>query len=532
MKEYIVMKIKNDSLIFDYKRITIEQRSKVNKNVFYNNTLLYTKKYFEKNIEKISKMILSYYKIKWFMTNKLIPIYYIVDIMNNMEISYLKLVKKTTLSKEDYNKLLEIKKLKYISVYYMPDFIKKKFEDKNIKVKTNNEYKITDKFMLDHDAFDYDTLYYKKQIDVYEEYDELFKDIQECMRINQKLKAINIYTFSKDIIENIIKSVEEDEARNVLILLHQKNDKGNFIENNFEWLKEINKKCKDNLICEFRIIYSNNYVRNNLFKQLTLNNVKLILILGIYILSSMLIIEKSYTYVEKLNADKLKTDLMNDNIVSENEINNDIDIELPETEEITKEEIKSKYEFKNIMSNLKNINNETVGYLVVNNTNISYPVVQHSDNSYYLKKDFYKNTTSMGWIYLDYRNSKDKLDKNNIIYGHSMKNGTMFGTLKKALSSTWRKESNNMIINYDTEYGSFKFKIFSVYKVDYTTDYLQVDFNGEKEFIDFVNMLKNRSVFKSNEEIEYDDVILTLSTCTGSNNQRLVVHGVLMKVGE
>ena len=51
----------------------------------------------------------------------------------------------------------------------------------------------------------------------------------------------------------------------------------------------------------------------------------------------------------------------------------------------------------------------------------------------------------MGWIYLDYRNNIEELNDNNIIYGHSMLNGTMFGTLKKVLSSSWRKEDENMI---------------------------------------------------------------------------------------
>ena len=113
-----------------------------------------------------------------------------------------------------------------------------------------------------------------------------------------------------------------------------------------------------------------------------------------------------------------------------------------------------------------------------------------------------------------------------------MKNGTMFGTLKKVLSSSWRKEKDNMIVSYDSNDTRYKFVIFSIYKVDYTTDYLKVDFDGEKDFDDFVAMIKKRSVFKSNEVVKYGDKILTLSTCTGSSNQRLVVHAVMMKEGE
>jgi sortase B len=414
----------------------------------------------------------------------------------------------------------------------MPSFIIRKYNDNGIYVKINNRYKINSTFMLDQDALDYDVLYYKKDITINKEYDGILDDIKEFLRINYNLKAVNLYVYSKELIKEIIELIKNDESKNVVVLLHQSSDKGNFIEKNFAWLKKLNEDCKQELTCEFRIIYSHNYIRNNLFKQLSFNNLKLIAILSIYLAASGLIIYKSYEYVEKLNSDKVKTDILNKtaNSLDMNEDLSGIDVELGE--DLTDKEVKSKYQFDNIMSKLKEINKETVGFLVVNNTNISYPVVQHSDNSYYLKHDFYQKSTTMGWIYLDYRNNKNELDSNNIIYGHSMKNGTMFGTLKKVLSATWRKEKDNMIISYDNNNTRYKFVIFSIYKVDYTTDYLKVDFDGEKDFNDFVTMIKKRSVFKSNEVVNYGDKILTLSTCTGSSNQRLVVHAVMMKEGE
>ena len=181
---------------------------------------------------------------------------------------------------------------------------------------------------------------------------------------------------------------------------------------------------------------------------------------------------------------------------------------------------------------MKKINNETVGYLIVKNTNISYPVVKHSDNNYYLKRDFYKKKSGMGWVFMDYRNNPKEFNDNTIIYAHSMLNGTMFGTLKKVLNSTWRSNEDNLIINYDTENGSYKFKIFSIYKVDYTTDYLQNSFDSETEMNDFIKMIRDRSIFKTKDTVKYGDKILTLSTCTGNNNRRLVVHAVLLKEGE
>ena len=189
-----------------------------------------------------------------------------------------------------------------------------------------------------------------------------------------------------------------------------------------------------------------------------------------------------------------------------------------------------KYSFEKAIANLKKTNNETVGYLTVKNTDIAYPVVQHSDNSYYLQHDFFKKKKTVGWIFMDYRNNASDFDDNTIIYGHySSGSGIMFGSLKNVLSSNWRKNKDNMIISYDTEEKSYKFKIFSAYKVDYTTDYLVTNFEDKDSYDAFVNMIKGRSSFKSDVEVEFGNKILTLSTCAGGGNRRLVVHAVLVE---
>jgi hypothetical protein len=110
-----------------------------------------------------------------------------------------------------------------------------------------------------------DSLYYKKTVNVNEDYPELIDDITEFLKINYKLKAIHLYVFSKELINSIIDLVKQDESRNVVVFLHQGYDKGNFIVNNFSWLKEISEKCKEDYTCEFRIIYSEK--TNNRFNE-------------------------------------------------------------------------------------------------------------------------------------------------------------------------------------------------------------------------------------------------------------------------
>ena len=83
------------------------------------------------------------------------------------------------------------------------------------------------------------------------------------------------------------------------------------------------------------------------------------------------------------------------------------------------------------------------------------------------------------------------------------------------LAAEWRKNEENMIITLDTPSGTMKFKIFSLYKVDYTTDYLITDFDSDNEKQEFINLIRGRSNIKSNLEVGINDNILTLSTIKG-----------------
>lgn len=566
MNKYIVLTIVGSTLYYDFKEINNEEKKYVNKNVINDNTLFYTLKYLKKNLNNIILVLKSnnnYYDT--IIVKKLVTFKYVVDLILHLNIVYLKLDFASTLSLEDYEMILSLNILKQIDCYYMPLFIKEKYINKNILVNLYNYNKVSDRFLLQQDSFDYETLYYRKTLDIKEEYPGLLDDIKEFLRINYNLKSINIYIFSKELISSIIDLVKNDESRNVIVFLHQKNDKGSFIVNNFEWLKELNKKCRKDYTCEFRIVYSKSFLKNNLFKQLTFNNLKLITSLCIYISVVSLIIVKTYEYIDKVNVDKINMDIINSSYAHSNnedkeleqleETEIDIDEEL--IEELEREEsekstsktqepakpkktraqiiadMKKKYSFENMFDNLKKINNETVGYLVINNTEVSYPVVQHSDNNYYLKHDFYKKQKVVGWIFMDYRNNPNDFDDNTIIYGHySSGYGIMFGTLKNILTSKWRSNKDNMIFTFDTKEGRHRYKIFAGYKVDYTTDYLVTNFGDEAYFNEFVTMIRGRSVFQTDDEIKYGDKILTLSTCAGGGNRRLVIHAVLLKEEE
>ena len=539
MKEYIVINLLNNTIVFDFRTIIDEEKVFVNKNSFYKDSLFYTLKYYKRHHNSIAELIKKQDKeFTILKICRLVTFEFTTVLIDKMHIENLVLDFLSTLDLKDYNLFLNSEYLKNIYCYYMPKGVASKFKYKKINVYTSSIKEITGEFLVQQDAFDNDTLYYKDIIKINEYYPMLLEDLKEFLKINYNLKAIHIYVYSKELIQSIVDLVKNDESRNVVIFLHQGFDREGFIINNFDWLRDLSEKCKEDYTCEFRIIYSNSFLRNNLFKQLTFNNLKLISILCIYVCVVSLIIVKAYEYIEKVSVEQLRNDIAyNYNTDTENNDDEVIDDEedyrdaedINSENEITKEEIKEKYTFNSTFAAMRKINNETKAYLTVKNTEISYPVVKHSDNNYYLKYDFYKKKNVMGWVFFDYRNDGTEFDDNNIIYGHAMKNGTMFGTLKKVLTASWRKNEDNMIITLENGKGVFKFKIFSAYQVDYTTDYLAINFDSDIDKKEFIDLIRGRSSFKTDDIVGVDDKILTLSTCASGNNRRLVVHAVLMK---
>lgn len=180
--------------------------------------------------------------------------------------------------------------------------------------------------------------------------------------------------------------------------------------------------------------------------------------------------------------------------------------------------------------NLKLINNSIVGWINLNKTKINYPFVQHNNNKYYLDHSFDKTYNQAGWPFLDYRNDKKNFNKNNIIYAHNRLDKTMFGTLKNVLKDNWYNDINNHFINISTDYQNSLWQIFSIYIIETTDDYLQIDFN-DNEFTSFIDLLTNRSIYNFNIKVQEEDKIITLSTCHGKY-KKLVIHAKLIKTQE
>lgn len=180
-------------------------------------------------------------------------------------------------------------------------------------------------------------------------------------------------------------------------------------------------------------------------------------------------------------------------------------------------------------TSLKEQNSDTVAYISVPNTNINYIVVKGNDNSYYLNHSFNKKYNSAGWIFADYHNNFDTNDKNIVIYGHNMKDRSMFGTLRKVITKEWYTNNDNQEVVLVTENGTYNYEVFSTYTITAEDYYINTKFDNDTEFVSFIKKLKTRSVYNFGTEVKGEDKILTLSSCIGDGKKRVVLHAVLIK---
>ena len=174
-------------------------------------------------------------------------------------------------------------------------------------------------------------------------------------------------------------------------------------------------------------------------------------------------------------------------------------------------------------------NNNTVGYIKISNTVVNYPVVQASDNEFYLNHSFDKSENKAGWIFLDYRGNLIDLVDNNVIYGHSRLDGTLFGSLNNVLTSNWQDNKDNYVIYLSTLKENMLFQIFSIYTIPKESYYITPNFASIEKKKVWLNEMKKRNVAPINTLVNENDKILTLSTCQNNYGGRIVIHSKLIK---
>ncbi len=179
---------------------------------------------------------------------------------------------------------------------------------------------------------------------------------------------------------------------------------------------------------------------------------------------------------------------------------------------------------------MTSINPDYAGWLSIEGTAIDYPIVKSKDNKFYLSHGFDMEPNLSGSIFMDYRNKGNGKDKNIVIYGHNMKNGTMFKGLMDFKRKEFFEENKRIVLNDGIE-ESF-WEIFSVYVTDTGFNYIRTEFT-DMQYIFFVREISEKSMHEVDDNLENIDAVLTLSTCSYEfDDARFVVHARKIEEGE
>ena len=175
---------------------------------------------------------------------------------------------------------------------------------------------------------------------------------------------------------------------------------------------------------------------------------------------------------------------------------------------------------------LKSVNEDVVGWIYVDALpDISYPIVKGKDNQTYLHQTYEKNYNFAGTIFVDYENSGDFSDCNTLVYGHNMKNGSMFGHLKKFREDDklYKQDKYFWILTPERNY---RYEIITAYTTGVNSDTYTLFKGPGEEFEKYLETIKGYSEIQTDDtDLTIKDKNVTLSTCTGNESTRFVVQG-------
>ena len=177
---------------------------------------------------------------------------------------------------------------------------------------------------------------------------------------------------------------------------------------------------------------------------------------------------------------------------------------------------------------LKNMNDDLIGWLYIPDTAIQYPIVSSTDNDYYLHHTFDKSKNACGCIFMDKDNQIDFSSDNTVLHGHNMKNGTMFGSLRKfEKKSYWESHPYIWIIRENT---AMKYEIFSVGITEAGSEVYTLEFGSSENFDSYLEKrIHQGAAYETDVNVTSSDKILTLSTCTSDTETgRRVVQAKLI----
>ena len=507
----ITISILDNALLFKYTENKPVSSNLLNTNVISNDELMFSDTYLIEN-QKIAGLFIGDLIKERDVVNIVIDSFDMAHIVLEL-LTKVPKIECITFNEDDVipysicEKIVRNKNIAKINSYSIPTFIIEYLDKNNVISESRNEVLFTSAFMQNNGLDSYSKIYYPRNVKIDDKLSvEDVEDIRSLFSINKYLKSVSFLKYVPDNVKIMGNLLKEYRRKNILLEVYEDiNDPDEIAE-----LKVLKSELASSKI-KLSLVYSKDYLESNYLKQVIFTTLKTCSIL-VFVLVMGTIGYVSYSdYESQKRVDSITSDVKS--LLVEN------------TEVVTDSMViteATSYE------KLLTINKDTKGWLKVNNTKIDYPVVQTKDNSYYLSRNYYKQRDYYGWVFMDYRNNANATDQNTIIYAHNnYHSDVMFATLKNTLKPSWYTVNENLYISFNTLNKKMTWKIFSIYGIEVTSDYLYINFDTEEEYAAFLNKIKSRSQVALNTEVTTANRILTLSTCLDKDS-RLVVHAVLI----
>lgn len=177
---------------------------------------------------------------------------------------------------------------------------------------------------------------------------------------------------------------------------------------------------------------------------------------------------------------------------------------------------------------LKYLNPDIVGWIRFDHMDISYPIMYGDTNDKYIRTNYLSEPVTAGSIFMDSENRGDFMEYHPIIYGHNMRNGSMFGQLKEYKQESFYKD--NAYFSIYTEEYIYRYQIFSCHDTDAYGSVYTVGFSPDEQYAQFIQEICEASWYDTDVVVGNEDQIVTLSTCTTSAKNRFVLHAKLIEV--
>ncbi|MCC8051585.1 MAG: class B sortase [Clostridiales bacterium] len=172
---------------------------------------------------------------------------------------------------------------------------------------------------------------------------------------------------------------------------------------------------------------------------------------------------------------------------------------------------------------------DCIAWIQIPAVDISYPVMQSEDNDYYLHRAPDGSYLFAGSIFMDYQNEASFLDDNTLIYGHNMRNGSMFGKLKQ-LNDPDVLDSCPYFWIYTPD-AEYLYRIFSIHSAAINGETFTIQFADQEYYVEWVSDMADASDLDTGAEVDAGSPVVTLSTCNGNSATRQVVHGYRVWAG-